>query len=260
MLLTIDAGNTNVVFSIFENEKIIATWRCATQVTRTADDYAVWVTQLMALKKIKPDHIKSAILVSVVPETVHHLKKLCQTWFHTEPVLVQTDKIDFGIKINLPRPQEVGEDRLVNAVAVVNEYKVPAIVIDFGTATTFDIINDKGEYDGGVIAPGVNLSLSALYDAAARLPRVAVKKPDQVIGTNTVDAMQSGIFWGYVSMIEGMVEKISKEYGKKMNVIATGGLAAMMAEPISIIQHIDPDLTQKGLLALYNKQKNKKAA
>lgn len=254
--LCIDSGNTNIVFAIYRGTEMIAAWRLTSDRQRTSDEYAVWLTQLMALQKIDRTLISGAIIANVVPQTQFALEKLCRDYFRCQPLVVGTPQVNLGITIKLDNPEEVGADRLVNAVAVLAEYQVPAIVIDFGTATTFDVIDGDGGYIGGAIAPGINLSLEALVSAAARLPRIAVKKPAQIIGRKTVEAMQSGLYWGYVGLVEGMVERIQAEFGKPMHLLATGGLAAIFAENVKNLKVIDKDLTIKGLNKIYLQNKN----
>lgn len=251
MLLAIDSGNTNVIFAIFDGEELRARWRSSNDLHRTADEYAVWLTQLMTLEDMAPGDIKAVAIANVVPASQHYLSALCHRYFKCEPLIVGADGVDLGIEVFTERPAEVGADRLVNAVAVHDRYKGPAIVLDFGTATTFDVVDAKGNYTGGVIAPGINLSLEALYMEAAKLPRIAVERPSKIIGIGTVSAMQSGIFWGYVSMIEGMVARITQEFGEPMTVVATGGLAALFADSTGAIQHHDPELTLRGLLKIH---------
>ena len=247
MLLAIDSGNTNVVFALFEGESLRRDWRTATDVKRTADEYAVWLTQLMGIEKIRPAEINAAIIASVVPETLFALRELCRRYFDCEALVVGEPGVVLGIDVLLDRPEEVGDDRLVNAVAAHSRYGGPLIIVDFGTATTFDVIDAAGGYFGGIIAPGVNLSIDALYRAAARLPRVAVKRPDRVIGKGTVSAMRSGIFWGYIGLIEGLIERIRAEYGEDLPVVATGGLAPLFAGATDLIEYLDPELTLRGL-------------
>lgn len=251
MLLAIDSGNTNIVFAIFDGDEIVAQWRSSTNPVRTSDEYAVWLTQLMATGNRKPADIKSVIIASVVPAALFHLKALCRDYFHFEPMVVGEEGVDPGLEILTDRPEEVGADRLVNAVAAHRAFAGALIVIDFGTATTFDVVNAKGDYCGGAIAPGINLSLEALHLAAAKLPHVAIRDPGFVIGKTTVTAMQSGIYWGYVSLIEGMVARIQKEFGEPMTVVATGGLAPLFAGATDRIEHLVPDLTLKGLALIY---------
>ncbi len=256
MLLAIDCGNTNTVFALFDGDKKVDQWRCTTDDRRTADEYAVWLAQLLSLKGFTLEFITDVVIACVVPTALLGLKSFSERYFKLRPLVVGASGIDLGIKILIDRPQDVGEDRLVNAIAAHEKYKGALIVIDFGTATSFDIVDAAGNFKGGVLAPGVNLSAEALYRAAARLPRVAIAKPPSVIGKATVPAMQSGLYWGYVAMVEGIVARIKAEYGKPMKVIATGGLAALFADATPIIQSIDPDITLRGLVLIH--QRNRK--
>lgn len=252
MLLAIDSGNTNVVFAVFDDDgRVLGEWRSSTNTDRTADEYGVWLDHLMALGGIDRARIDTAIIATVVPATLFGLKTLCRKYFDCDPLVIGDDGVDLGIKVLVDRPDDVGADRLVNTVAAYESYGGPLVVVDFGTATTFDVIDDDGNYAGGIIAPGINLSLEALHMAAAKLPRVAIGRPAKVIGTDTVSAMQSGIFWGYVSMIEGLVERIQDEHGGPMTVIATGGLAPLFADATECISGADADLTLRGLLAVH---------
>jgi len=255
MLLAIDAGNTNTVFAVWDGNTVRAEWRAETSASRTADEYLIWLTQLMAREGIDPKGIDGAIIATVVPQALFSLRQLCAKYFCAHPMVVGERDVDIGIDINLERPDVVGADRLVNAVAAHAKYKGALIIIDFGTATTFDVVADNGAYDGGIIAPGVNLSLEALHGAAAKLPRIAVERPQAVIGRDTVPAMQSGIYWGYVSLIEGLVTRIKAEYEKPMTVIATGGLASLFRHSVDCIDHVDPDLTVRGLHMIYERNK-----
>ena len=254
LLLAIDVGNTNTVFALYEGDRQKSQWRAVTTVERTADEYAVWLTQLMALAGIAPDRIADAIISSVVPESDFTLHSLCRRHYDCEPLMVSTE-LDLGIAVEVEQPAEVGADRLVNAVAAHSRHPGPLIVIDFGTATTFDVVAADGAYRGGVIAPGVNLSLDALHMASARLPRVAAKRPPKVIGTSTIKAMQSGVYWGYVSLIEGVVARIEAEFGTTMTVLATGGLAPLFDKATEVIRHVEPDLTMRGLLEIYRRNR-----
>jgi pantothenate kinase, type III len=253
MLLAIDAGNTNIVFAVFDDEQVRGEWRASTDTDRTADELGVWLMQLLTIENLKREDISSAIIASVVPAMVFSLKTLCRRYFDCDPLVVGGDGVDLGIKVLLDRPEEVGADRLVNAVAAHQRYPGPMIVIDFGTATTFDVIDAAGNYCGGAISPGINLSLEALHTAAAKLPRVAIGRPRSVIGKATVPAMQSGIFWGYVGLIEGLVKRIEEEFGAKMLVVATGGLAPLFAEATKVIDQLDSDLTLRGLLEIHRR-------
>ena len=252
LLLAIDVGNTNTVFGLFDGDIPRSQWRAATRADRTADEYAVWLHQLMRLDGFDPKDVGAAILCSVVPESVFNLRRLCLRYLGCEALIVG-ESIDPGIRVAVDQPREVGADRLVNAVAAHSRYPGALIVIDFGTATTFDVVGADGTYHGGVISPGVNLSLDALHMAAAQLPRVAPSRPQAVIGTDTIAAMQSGTYWGYVGMIEGLVERIRGEYGHPMTVIATGGLAPLFQSATLVIEHVDPDLTMHGLLEIHRR-------
>jgi type III pantothenate kinase len=247
MLLAVDCGNTNTVFAVFDGDEPRGKWRIATQAQRTSDEYAVWLTQLMSLKGLGVGDINSAIVTTVVPGTRRNLTILLESHFGVTPHVVRDPNVDLGLKVMIERPEQAGADRLVAAVGAHLRHAGDLIVIDFGTATTFDVIDGDGHFRGGVIAPGINLSVEALYTAGALLPRVNIEKPEKVIGGATVPAMQSGIFWGYVSMIEGMVPRIVEEYAKPMKVIATGGLAPLFADVTGIIDAIEPDLTLIGL-------------
>jgi type III pantothenate kinase len=258
MLLAIDSGNTNVVCAVYAGDDLRGSWRAATNPNRTADEYAVWLIQVMALAGLAPSDIDAAIIGSVVPEATFNLVRLCQRYFASEPLIVGRPDCSVGIGVDLDMPEEeVGADRLANAVAAQDRYRLPLIVIDFGTATTFDMVDRLGNYSGGVIAPGINLSLRALDMAAAQLPRIGIRRPPTVVGRSTVPAMQSGIFWGYVGLVEGLVQRIKAERGEEMEVIATGGLAPVLAEATDIIDHVDPDLTLWGLRLIHRRNRNK---
>ncbi|TCS64139.1 type III pantothenate kinase [Varunaivibrio sulfuroxidans] len=257
MLLTIDSGNTDTVFAVFDSGgDLKGEWRASTGGARTPDELGVWLNQLLALAEIEPREIHHAIIASVVPSSLFTLKTLCRKYYGCDPLVVgEGDVIDLGIRVLMDNPEEVGADRLVNVIAGFERYGGPLIVVDFGTATTFDVMNDNGDYIGGVIAPGINLSLEALHMAAAQLPRVAIAKPKHVIGKGTVSAMQSGVFWGYVSMIEGIVRRIRDEYAKPMDVVATGGLAALFSDATDVISCADPDLTLRGLYSIFKRNR-----
>ena len=253
MLLAIDSGNTNIVFALFDGDEVKGQWRFSTDPGRTADEFGVWLIQLMTIENVDRSAISACIIASVVPALDFTLKSLCRRYFSCEPMIVGDDGVKLGIGIKMERPEEVGADRLVNAVAAHKFYQGPLIVIDFGTATTFDVVDVHGNYCGGAIAPGINLSLRALHMAAAKLPRVGIGRPrqGQVIGKSTVGAMRSGVYWGYVGLIEGLVRRIKDEYGGPMRVVATGGLAPLFNEATSAIDILDSGLTLRGLLAIY---------
>lgn len=256
MLLVIDAGNTNTVFAVYDKDGTrLNEWRSASDIGRTADEFGIWLLNLMALAQMDRRRIRGAIIASVVPAMVFELRALCQRYFDCAPLVVGEAGVDLSILAKVDRPDEVGADRMVNAVAAGERYGGPAIVIDFGTATTFDVIDGRGDYRGGVIAPGINLSVKALHMAAAKLPLVAIETPAKVIGTATVPAMQSGIFWGYVGLIEGLVARIKSEFGGSMKVVATGGLAPLFAKATSAIDVLDADLTLFGLYLIHGRNR-----
>lgn len=248
MLLTIDAGNTNILFAVFDNGKIISKWRTSTTSQKTAEEFAVWLIAIMEMKGLKPADVTAGIISSVVPDLDCSLKKLCTDFFDITPLMVSELKDIIDTTVNR---DEAGADRLVNSFAALNKYGKNLIIIDFGTATTFDVVNDKGQYIGGAIAPGINLSLEALHEFAAKLPRIAVSRPEKIVGNTTVSAMQSGIFWGYVGLIEGLVSRIKKEQQTDMTVIATGGLAPLFFDECDEIEHLETDLTIYGLLKIF---------
>lgn len=252
MLLAIEQGNTNTLFAIHDGKDWIAQWRVATETTRTADEYAAWLYQLMQMHGLDFKIIKDCIISSVVPQSLFNLRKLCQRYFDRQPYVIG-ENTHLGIEIRIDKPREAGADRLVNAVGGHITYAGPLIIIDSGTATTFDVVGADGGYEGGAIAPGINLSLQALHSAAAKLPRIAIEKPARMIGKDTVSAMQSGIFWGYIGLIEYMITSIKAEYGQKMIVIATGGVASLFEGATDSIDHFDHDLTLRGLLEIYKR-------
>ncbi|HEY8351500.1 MAG TPA: type III pantothenate kinase [Sphingomonadales bacterium] len=248
MLLAIDAGNTNVVFALLDEGGVRQRWRISTFANRTADEYMVWLTQLMRLENLEPSVVTGAIIATVVPQTLFPLQLLCRRYFNCDALVVGDPEVKLNIGV---KARDVGADRLVNAVAAHDLYGGPLMVLDFGTATTFDVVDGAGDYLGGVISPGINLSLEALHMAAAKLPRIAVERPERVIGNNTLTAMRSGIFWGYVGLIEGIANRIQEEYGAPMKVIATGGLATLFGAATPIINEVDQELTIRGLYMIY---------
>jgi type III pantothenate kinase len=256
MLLAIDAGNTNVVFALVgEGGAIKTRWRIATDPRRTADEYAVWLNQLIEMEGYHRTQVKAVMVCTVVPRALHNLEVLSTKYFNVDPLIAGRAPIEWTIPIDLDEPQAVGADRVVNAIAAHALHGGDLIVIDFGTATTFDVVDYTGAYKGGVIAPGINLSLDALFAAAARLPRIAIEVPEKegVIGRNTQDAMLSGIYWGYVAMIEGLVARIKAEIGRPTKVISTGGLATLFDEHSSVFDTVEPDLTITGLAMIYRR-------
>jgi len=251
MLLAVDIGNTNIVFALYDGNMQRGMWRSMTDAGRTKDEYLVFLSQHFELKNLLLSDISDVIISSVVPDVDDEMSKLCRDGFGLKPIFVGKDTGGLGIEIKIDRPSELGADRLVNTYAVHKEYKCAAIVLDFGTATTFDIVDKNGNFCGGVIAPGPNLSLEALHLAAAKLPSVAVKKPKSALAKNTVDAMQSGIYWGYVGLVEKILERLIAELGERPKIIATGGLSRLFQGDIPAIDVIDEELTLKGLLYIY---------
>ena len=248
MLLAIDAGNTNIVFAVHDGKETRAEWRAVTETTRTSDEYAVLLQPLLQLQGLTFADIDSAIIATVVPAALFDLRQLCRKYLHCEPLVIGDPDLNLGIEVHA---SGAGADRLVNTVAAHERYKGALIVVDFGTATTFDVVSETGDYEGGIIAPGANVSAEALHGAAAMLPRVAVARTQNVIGKGTVSAMQSGLYWGYISLIEGLVARIKEEYGKPMTVIGTGGLANLFYKQTTAIEHLDPDLTIRGLVQIH---------
>jgi type III pantothenate kinase len=253
MLLAINANNTLTKFALYEGAQQRGYWRIATHPGRTADEYVVWLAKLLELGGHDRRAVDAAIVASVVPATVFHLKQLCREHFGCEPLIVGDPALDLGMEVRLDRPQEAGADRLANAVGGHIAYEGALIVVDFGTATTFDVIAENGDYCGGAIAPGIQLSLDTLHSATAMLPRIEVAKPAKAIGTGTLGAMQSGIFWGYIGLIEGMVARIRAEWAKPMTVVATGGLAPLFFGATEALQKLDPELTMRGLVEIHRR-------
>jgi type III pantothenate kinase len=252
MLLAIDAGNTNIVFALLEDGVIRARWRIATDPRRTADEYAVWLHQLLALEGLGRDSVDSVIVGTVVPRALHNLQVLAQKYFGVEPLIAGQGAAEWRVELDVAEPRTVGADRVLNAIAAHHLHQGDLIVVDFGTATTFDAIDYSGAYKGGIIAPGINLSLDALVGNTAKLPRIAIEVPkdNSVIGRNTEDAMLIGVFWGYVAMMEGLIARVRAEIGRPAKVIATGGLAVLFDEATDIFDAVDPDLTLDGLALL----------
>ncbi len=258
MLLTIDVGNTNIVFGVFENDTLITHWRVVTSRDRTADEYKLLLKELFALDKISVSGVRGIAVSCVVPPVIAALEKACLELFTLKPFLIGPG-IKTGISILYDNPKEVGADRIVNAVAGYDKHKKNLIIVDFGTATTFDCVSKKGEYLGGVIVPGIGISLEALFTHASKLPRIEITAPPAVIGTNTVHSMQSGIFYGYLSLVDGIIKLIAKEMNEeKPFVIATGGFAELIGNACSSISEVDEFLTLKGLQLIYSKNLAKK--
>jgi type III pantothenate kinase len=255
MLLAIDAGNTNVVFALVEGREIKTRWRIATDPRRTGDEYAVWLHQLLELEGYGKDDVSAAIIGTVVPRATHNLQVLVSKYFSVEPLIAGEGEAEWPIALDVDEPQNVGADRALNVMAAHEKFPGDLVVIDFGTATTFDVVDYTGAYKGGIIAPGINLSLDALVNAAAKLPRIAIEVPEDksVIGRTTDSQMLTGIYWGYVAMMEGLVARLKREIGRPVKVIATGGLATLFDKNTDLFDAIEPDLTIQGLSLLHQK-------
>ncbi|MBX7247669.1 MAG: type III pantothenate kinase [Caulobacteraceae bacterium] len=252
MLLAIEQGNTNTLFAIHDGENWIRQWRTATEASRTADEYAVWLNQLLEMANLRFADLDACIISTVVPQSLFNLRNLARRYLKAEPLVVG-ENATLGIEVRIDKPSEAGADRLVNAVGGFINYGGPLILVDSGTATTFDVVAADGGFEGGVIAPGINLSMQALHQAAARLPRVGIERPARVIGRGTVEAMQSGVFWGYVGLIDSLIDRIKAEYGRPMKVVATGGVASLFEGATRGIDAFDHDLTIRGLLEIYRR-------
>ncbi|MCH8615182.1 type III pantothenate kinase [Sphingomonas sp. SM33] len=255
MLLAIDAGNTNVVFALVDGREIKTRWRIATDPRRTGDEYAVWLHQLLQLEGYSKADVTAAIIGTVVPRATHNLEVLATKYFHVDPLVAGEGTAAWPIALDVDEPQNVGADRALNAIAAHAKFPGDLIVIDFGTATTFDVVDYSGAYKGGIIAPGINLSIDALVNAAAKLPRIAIDVPDDksVVGRTTESQMLIGIYWGYVAMMEGLVERLTREIGRPVKVVATGGLAALFDKHTDLFDAVEPDLTIQGLGLLHEK-------
>ena len=254
MLLCIDCGNTNTVFAVWDGDGFCATFRTTTEHLRTADQYWVWFSQLMEHRGV-PIDIRDVIISSTVPRVVFNLRLLCANYFDTRPLVVGKPDCLLPVPPRVDKGTIVGPDRLVNAAGAFDRHGGDIIVVDFGTATTFDVVAHDGAYVGGVIAPGVNQSLEALHMAAAALPHVDVTKPETVIGTNTVACMQSGVFWGYVGLVNGITTRIRGEWKRQMRVVGTGGLAPLLAQGDLLFDLIEDDLTMHGLTVIHRHNK-----
>ena len=250
MLLAVDVGNTNVVFALFEGREIRTRWRIATDPRRTGDEYAVWLSQLMAIEGIERGEVDAMIVSTVVPRARHNIEVLGQKYFGVAPTFA--GEKGWPIEIDVDEPASLGADRAVNAIAAHAKYPGDLIVVDFGTATTFDVVDFNGAYKGGIIAPGINLSLDALVNNTAKLPRIAIESPasGSVIGRNTEDQMLIGVYWGYVALMEGLIARLRAEIGRPARVVATGGLAILFDEHTEIFDHVEADLTLEGLAIL----------
>ena len=254
MLLAVDAGNTNLVFALVDGGEIKARWRIATDPRRTADQYAVWLHQLLELEGFAKADVSAVIIGTVVPRALHNLEVLASKYFHVEPLIAGQGRAEWPLQLDVDEPQNVGADRALNAIAAHARHSGDLIIIDFGTATTFDVVSASGAYTGGIIAPGINLSLDALVNAAAKLPRIAIEAPatNSVVGRTTESQMIIGIYWGYVAMIEGLADRLKAEIGRPVTVVSTGGLASLFDKHTDVFDVIEPDLTIQGLSLLHD--------
>ena len=255
MLLAIDTGNTNTLFAIHDGKEWIVEWRIATNATRTADEYAVWFHQLLVMQGLSFEDISECVISTVVPQSLFNMRNLSRRHLNVDPIIIGEEGVKIGIGIRNVSPKEVGADRLVTALGAMKRYKGNLIIIDSGTATTFDVISEDGYFEGGIISPGINLSVKALHKAAAQLPRIEIRRPENVIGHSTVSAMQSGIFWGYIGLIDGLVERIIEEENRSFTVIGTGGVASLFEGASRTIKHYDSNLTIDGLLEIWRLNK-----
>ena len=250
MLLVIDIGNTTIKLGIFDKDKLKATWSLATGIHRTSDEYGVLLLNLLERQKFLPSEIAGVALCGVVPPLASTFVGMCQKHLNIQPLVVEAG-VKTGVRIRLDNPREVGSDRVVGAVAAHYLYEKPAIIIDLGTAITFDVVSQEGDYLGGAIAPGISIAIEALFARTAMLPRIELVRPKQVIGRNTIAAMESGIIFGYTGLIEGIVQRIEEELGEKAKVVATGGYAHLIAGETSVIDIVNPDLVLMGLRLIY---------
>jgi type III pantothenate kinase len=257
MLLVVDIGNTNTSLGVYKEENLIAHWRMATVRYRTTDEYGVLARQMFAVADIDYKKISAVIVASVVPPLNFTFQKMSESYFGQEAIFVD-NRLDLGLPIKYNPPSDVGADRIVDALAAITRYGAPCIVVDFGTATTFDAINKQGEYIGGVITPGITISSDALFARAAKLPRVEIKKPDRVIGSSTVGSIQSGLYYGYAGLVDGILQRMIDELGKQTKVVATGGLAPLISQASKLIETIDDTLTLEGLRLIYERIKQEK--
>lgn len=253
MLFVLDVGNTNTVLGVFEDDKLIHEWRIKTDRYKTEDEFGMLIKSLLEHESISLADIDGVIVSSVVPPIMFALEKMCAKYFELQPLVIGKETVHTFLEMAYPNPQEIGADRIVNAVGAIEEYGSPLVIIDFGTATTYCYINESKAYQGGLIAPGIHISMEALYSKASKLPKIEIQAPNNVVGSSTVEAMQSGVFYGYVSQVDGIVNRMKQENTAKPKVVATGGLAALISDASETIDHVDTHLTLKGLYLIYKR-------
>ena len=257
MIFVLDTGNTNTVLGVFEKDELKYEWRIKTDRHKTEDEYGMLIKSLFDHKEIAFSDFNGVIISSVVPPIMVALEKMCTDYFNLQPLIIGRDDVDPFLGMKYPHPEEIGADRIVNAVGAIPKYGAPLIIIDFGTATTYCYINEQSEYTGGIIAPGIKISMDALYSKASKLPKIEIQSPPSVIGTSTIEAMQSGVFYGYIGQIDGIIKRIKKQLNVNPKVIATGGFASLLADESETIDYVDPHLTLNGLYLIYQKNKQK---
>ncbi|WP_082235807.1 type III pantothenate kinase [Halobacillus massiliensis] len=258
MNFVLDVGNTNTVLGVFDNNELKYHWRVKTDRYKTEDEYGMLIKSLFEHEGLTFGDINGVIISSVVPPIMYALVGMSRYYFNKEPMVIGQDNVDHGLKMKYPNPGEIGADRIVNAVGALEQFDAPLVIIDFGTATTYCYINEQGEYVGGAIAPGINISMEALYAKAAKLPKIEIKNPKSVFGSSTVEAMQAGVFYGYIGQVDELVRRMKEKADLKPTVIATGGLAPLIADDSSTIDIVDPYLTLKGLNKIFQKNKDNK--
>ena len=257
MIFALDVGNTNITAGVFREDELVATFRITTKIPRTSDEYGMTLISMLEQNHVEREEIKDAIICSVVPDVMHSLQNALRKYFGIKPLIVEAG-IRTGIRIVTPNPQQIGADRIVDAVAAYEYYGGPVLVIDFGTATTYDFVDAGGAFQGGVTAPGIRISAKALWEDAAKLPKIEIKKPDKVLGKDTISSMQSGLIYGQIGQTEYLIKRIREEAGvEEMKVVVTGGLGRIVAEETSMVDAYDPNLTLKGINLVYRKQNRK---
>lgn len=251
VIFVIDIGNTNTVLGIFKEDKLTYEWRIQTDIHKTKDEFAILIQSLFQFKHITFTQIEAVIISSVVPPIMHALEQMCEEYFELTPLIIGKEEVRAPLHISYPNPKEIGADRIVNAVAAIEMYDAPLIIIDFGTATTFCYVDETKAYHGGIIAPGIKISMDALYSKASKLPKIEIEAPEQIIGQSTVEAMQAGVYYGYVSQVDGIVRRMKQEVHTEPTVVATGGFAGLIAKGSETIDHVERHLTLRGLYNIY---------